>query len=821
MLCCRLMAVALFLFCSMPLFAQRQDILLNDNWKFRFSHQVQKGSEIRVDLPHTWNAQDALSGKIDYKRGIGNYEKKLFIRPEWQGKRLFLRFEGANSIADVFINRRHIGEHRGGYGAFVFEITGEVNYGKENSILVRVNNGEQLDVMPLVGDFNFYGGIYRDVHLLITDEACISPLNYASPGVRLIQDSVSHQYAKVRAVVDLANGNNAGQEVELGVRLLDGQKVVAQQKQTLTLAGNAALQQELTFEINNPHLWNGRQDPFLYQAEVSLSRGGQLVDCVTQPLGLRYYRIDPDKGFFLNGKHLPLHGVCRHQDRSEVGNALRPQHHEEDVALMLEMGVNAVRLAHYPQATYFYDLMDKNGIIVWAEIPFIGPGGYDDKGFVNLPSFRANGKEQLKELIRRAHELGLAVIMDLVHAHYVKNLNEGINELDGTDHLYSLPGTAGEQPYWDSKTFDYGKEQVRHFLLSNVKYWLDEFHFDGYRFDGVTSMIYHHHGHTDFSRREQYFDAGVNEHALTYLTLANTLVHDFRPRAVTIAEEVSGMPGIAVPTADGGVGFDYRLGMAIPDFWIRQLKEVPDEKWDIHAIWHVLTDRLPGIKTVAYAESHDQALVGDQTLAFRLMGKEMYEHMDRASQSPVIDRGMALHKMIRLVTISAGGDAYLNFMGNEFGHPEWIDFPREGNGWSYAYARRQWSLADNGLLRYAQLGEFDRAMIALVKKYGILRDGYPYNLQMDTQNQTMAFSHGDLLFVFNWHPSASIPNYEVRVRVPGRYRPILSTDERRFGGTERTDMRGQHFSYPVQGDELPRIRIYNTSRTATVFLREE
>lgn len=305
--------------------------------------------------------------------------------------------------------------------------------------------------------------------------------------------------------------------------------------------------------------------------------------------------------------------------------------------------------------------------------------------------------------------------MDLVHAHYVKNLNEGINELDGTDHLYSLPGTAGEQPYWDSKTFDYGKEQVRHFLLSNVKYWLDEFHFDGYRFDGVTSMLYRHHGHTDFVRREQYFDEEVDEAALTYLTLANTLVHDFRPQSVTIAEEVSGMPGIAVPTADGGVGFDYRLGMAIPDFWIRQLKEIPDEQWDIHAIWHVLTDRLPGIKTVAYAESHDQALVGDQTLAFRLMGKEMYDHMDRASQSPVIDRGMALHKMIRLVTISAGGDAYLNFMGNEFGHPEWIDFPREGNGWSYAYARRQWSLADNGLLRYAQLGEFDRAMIALVK----------------------------------------------------------------------------------------------------------
>ena len=395
MSCCRLMAAVLFLFCSMPLFAQRQDILLNDNWKFRFSHQVQKGSEIRVDLPHTWNAQDALSGKIDYKRGIGNYEKKLFIRPEWQGKRLFLRFEGVNSIADVFINRRHIGEHRGGYGAFVFEITGEVNYGKENSILVRVNNGEQLDVMPLVGDFNFYGGIYRDVHLLITDEACISPLNYASPGVRLIQDSVSHQYAKVRAVVDLANGNNAGQEVELGVRLLDGQKVVAQQKQTLTLAGNAALQQELTFEINNPHLWNGRQDPFLYQAEVSLSRGGQLVDCVTQPLGLRYYRIDPDKGFFLNGKHLPLHGVCRHQDRSEVGNALRPQHHEEDVALMLEMGVNAVRLAHYPQNEYTVRLAEKMGFILWQEIPV-----WQGIDFTNNNT-RKKAQRMLSEMIKR------------------------------------------------------------------------------------------------------------------------------------------------------------------------------------------------------------------------------------------------------------------------------------------------------------------------------------------------------------------------------------------------------------------------------------
>ena len=313
-----------------------------------------------------------------------------------------------------------------------------------------------------------------------------------------------------------------------------------------------------------------------------------------------------------------------------------------------------------------------------AEHPYYGSFGYHVSSFF-APASRCGTPEELKELVRRAHELGLGVIMDLVHAHYVKNLNEGINELDGTDHHYSLPGKAGYQPYWDSMLFDYGKDEVQHFLLSNVKYWLDEFHFDGYRFDGVTSMIYHHHGYVDFDCRERFFDAGVNGDALTYLTLANRLVHDFRAGDVTIAEDVSGMPGMCIPIADGGIGFDYRLGMAIPDFWIKQLKEVPDEQWDIREMWSVMTDRLPEVKTVAYAESHDQALVGDKTLAFRLMDKEMYFNMDRASQSVVIDRGMALHKMIRLFTISLAGQAYLNFMGNEFGHPEWIDFPREGN----------------------------------------------------------------------------------------------------------------------------------------------
>ena len=483
----RLVSVVLFMLCGMSIFAQRQDILLNNDWNFRFSHQVQKGTEVRVDLPHTWNAQDALSGKIDYKRGIGNYEKNLFIRSEWKGKRLFIRFEGVNNIADVFVNRRHIGEHRGGYGAFIFEITGKVEYGKENSILVRVNNGEQLDIMPLVGDFNFYGGIYRDVHLLIIDETCISPLNYASPGVRLIQDSVSHKYAKVRAFVDLSNGGSSNREVELNVRLLDGQRVVKEGTKKVNLSGNAAMQQEFTFEIDQPHLWNGRQDPFLYQAEVILSRNGQMVDRVIQPLGLRFYRIDPDKGFFLNGKHLPLQGVCRHQDRSEVGNALRPQHHEEDAALMLEMGVNAVRLAHYPQATYFYDLMDKNGIIVWAEIPFVGPGGYNDKGFVDLPAFRANGKEQLKELIRQHNNHPSICVWGVFNeltelgdnpVEYIKELNVLAHQEDPTRPTTSASNQMGDLNFitdaiaWNRYDGWYGGTPA------DLGKWLDRMHKD-------------------------------------------------------------------------------------------------------------------------------------------------------------------------------------------------------------------------------------------------------------------------------------------------------------------------------------------------------
>ncbi len=387
---------------SMQTLAQRENILINQDWNFRFSHQVDKNSSRRVDLPHTWNAQDALSGKPDYKRGIGNYDKKLFIRSEWKGKRLFLRFEGANCVSNVFINGKQIGEHRGGYGAFIFEITDKVNYGKDNTVLVRVNNGEQLDVMPLVGDFNFYGGIYRDVHLLVTEDICISPLDYASPGVYLVQQQVDKQQAGILARINLSNGTEHSRQATLKLQVKEGDKVVYQADKNVTVAPHTKVQsEEMSFTLPNPHLWNGTEDPFMYQTVITLMKDGKEIDKVEQPLGLRYYTTDANQGFFLNGKHLPLHGVCRHQEWAEVGNALHPMHHEEDTRLMLEMGVNAIRLAHYPQAAYMYDLMDRNGIVTWAEIPFVGPGGYADKGFVDQPSFRENGKEQLKEMVRQ------------------------------------------------------------------------------------------------------------------------------------------------------------------------------------------------------------------------------------------------------------------------------------------------------------------------------------------------------------------------------------------------------------------------------------
>ncbi len=456
-----------------------------------------------------------------------------------------------------------------------------------------------------------------------------------------------------------------------------------------------------------------------------------------------------------------------------------------------------------------------------AEHPYYGSFGYHVSSFF-APSSRCGTPEELKRLIRTAHSMGLAVIMDVVHSHFVKNINEGIYALDGCPAQYTPEGEDGYHKYWDSRCFDYGKRQVVRFLLSNLKYWILEYRFDGFRFDGVTSMIYTHHGYTEFDCREKFFGEEVNRHALCYLTLANRLIHELRPDALTIAEDVSGMPGMTSPADDGGIGFDYRLGMAVPDFWIKMLKDIPDESWNIWDIWNILTSRLPGAGTIAYAESHDQALVGDKTIAFRLMDSHMYTAMDTGSNDMIIDRGMALHKMIRLITATAGGQGYLNFMGNEFGHPEWIDFPRKDNGWSYAHARRQWSLADDPNLRYRFLEAFDAAMLDMLKRYDILADTYPYRLQMDEELKTIVFSHRNLVFVFNFHPLRSASDYAVKVPAAGRYRLLLSSDETRFGGQGRQNADTTHFSYPAtdeNGTCCNYMQIYNICRTANVFER--
>ncbi len=479
-----LLLIGILWFQVYVVFGQRKDILLNKNWKFRFSHQVDKNSSRRVDLPHTWNTEDALSGKTDYKRGIGNYEKSLYIEPEWEGKRLFLRFEGANSVANVFVNHRHVGEHRGGYGAFIFEITDLVKYGEQNPVLVRVNNGEQLDVMPLVGDFNFYGGIYRNVHLLVMEKVCVSPLDYASSGVYLEQQVVNEKEAEVLARIHLSNKGEA-QEIGLRVVVKDNHRVISQEEKNIYLNQGEDSQESMALHIPHPHLWNGREDPFMYDVEVEVIRGGRVTDRVVQPLGLRYYRTDPAEGFFLNGKHLALRGVCRHQDRAGVGNALCREHHEEDVALLLEMGANAVRLAHYPHATEVYDLMDKYGIVVWAEIPFVGPGGYADKGFVDLPSFRYNGKEQLKELIRQHYNHPSVCFWGLFNelkeygdnpVEYVKELNELAHAEDPTRPTTSASNQGGalnlitDHIAWNRYDGWYGGTPA------NLGKWLDRTH---------------------------------------------------------------------------------------------------------------------------------------------------------------------------------------------------------------------------------------------------------------------------------------------------------------------------------------------------------
>jgi len=456
-------------------------------------------------------------------------------------------------------------------------------------------------------------------------------------------------------------------------------------------------------------------------------------------------------------------------------------------------------------------------IMAIQEHPYYGSFGYHVSGFF-APSSRFGTPEELKELIDEAHALGLTVIMDLVHSHAVKNTIEGLGALDGTSTLYF----DGEHPAWDSLCFNYHKNEVVHFLLSNCQYWIKEFQFDGFRFDGVTSMLYKSHGIGDsFGHYDNYYSPNSNGDAICYLTLANKLIHEINPKAVTIAEDVSGMPGLAVPFMNGGIGFDYRLAMGVPDFWIKLIKESKDENWKPSTIWWELTNRRADEKTISYAESHDQALVGDKTLVFRLIDADMYWHMMKEDPNFTVERGMALHKVIRFLTASTINGGYLNFMGNEFGHPEWIDFPREGNGWSHKYARRQWSLADNPHLKYQYLGLFDQELMKLIVKNKKQMAECPVERCLNNDDQILAYQRGDLLFITNLHPYKSFTGYGMMVE-KGSYQIVLNSDNAKFGGYGHINEKIEYFTQKglEKNTDLEWLKLYLPSRTSLVLKKK-
>ena len=452
------------------------------------------------------------------------------------------------------------------------------------------------------------------------------------------------------------------------------------------------------------------------------------------------------------------------------------------------------------------------------EHPYYGSFGYQVSSFFAASS-RFGTPEELKELIDTAHASGLRVIMDLVHSHGVSNEVEGLSRFDGTRYQYFHEGPRGIHEAWDSRCFDYEKHQVLHFLLSNCRFWLDEYKLDGFRFDGVTSMLYMDHGlEKAFTSYDDYFDDNVDEDALVYLALANKVIHDVRPDAVIIAEDISGMPGLAVPISSGGTGFDYRFAMGVPDNWIRLIKDTPDEKWNMEHLWYELTNRRQDEKTISYTESHDQALVGDKTIFFRLIDADMYDHMQVGDDNHTVARGMALHKMIRLITLTTSGNGYLNFMGNEFGHPEWVDFPREGNNWSYRYARRQWHLVDDENLKYQFLARFDQDMISLSKDHRLLESAEIRLVYEHSDNKIIIFERAGLLFIFNFHPEHSYSDY--RFEAPqGKYRMIFNSDAPEYGGHNRLHPDQHHLALLDTSMDRSRnlLSLYLPTRTALVL----
>ncbi|MCG6187423.1 alpha amylase C-terminal domain-containing protein [Maribellus maritimus] len=451
------------------------------------------------------------------------------------------------------------------------------------------------------------------------------------------------------------------------------------------------------------------------------------------------------------------------------------------------------------------------------EHPYYGSFGYHVSSFFAASS-RFGTPFELKQLIDEAHGMGMAVIMDLVHSHAVKNEIEGLGKYDGTRFQFFHDGPKGEHPAWDSYCFNYSKNEVLHFLLSNIKYWLEEYKFDGFRFDGVTSMLYFDHGlEKAFTNYHDYFGSNTDLEATTYFRLANKLIKQVKPDSIAIAEDVSGMPGLAVPVESGGLGFDYRMAMGMPDFWIKIIKEKSDDEWDVGDIFHQLTSKRMDEKVVSYAESHDQALVGDKTIIFRLIDKEMYFSMRKDQPNMIVDRGITLHKMIRLATATTAGGAYLNFMGNEFGHPEWIDFPREGNGWSYKHCRRIWSIAEDSELKFHWLYDFDKEMIQLISKNKLLTIPEVNMVMENKPDKVFAFHRGLFLFVFNFNPSQSFTDFGIPLG-PGKYKIVLNTDSGRFGGNDLVDEDISYYTLPSGGITSQHyLKLYLPARTALVL----
>jgi 1,4-alpha-glucan branching enzyme len=455
------------------------------------------------------------------------------------------------------------------------------------------------------------------------------------------------------------------------------------------------------------------------------------------------------------------------------------------------------------------------------EHPYYGSFGYHVSSFF-APSSRFGTPEELKELIDTAHGLGVMVIMDLIHSHAVKNVNEGLGRYDGTQYQFFHEGERGEHPAWDSYCFNYGKNEVLHFLLSNIRYWLEEFNFDGYRFDGVTSMLYFDHGlGKAFCGYDDYFSPNLDYNAVVYFKLANKLIHEVKPLALSIAEDMSGLPGLAAKPGDGGLGFDFRMSMGVPDYWIKLIKEKADEDWEVGDIFYQMTAHRNDEKVVNYAESHDQALVGDKTIIFRLIDKDMYYSMRKDQPNLTVERGIALHKMIRLVTASCAGGAYLNFMGNEFGHPEWIDFPREGNGWSYAHARRLWSISDDQELRFHWLKDFDRDMIQLLSTKNLLQIPETWKIWEKKEDQVLAYTRGDLMFIFNFNPTISFTDYGIPYE-PSKFKVILNSDAGIYGGYDRIDERMFYYTIPtIENSKQHYLRLYLPARTAIVLEKQK